>query len=67
MPLIVLCNRHILHALYTDFTAPKGARLCYFPESNAKALLQAYQKYNLQAGFAPGGRWAAFRRPTFFC
>ena len=51
MPLIVLSNRHILHILYicaTDFTAPAKAqsevsslRLCYFPESNAKALLSA--------------------------
>ena len=42
MPLIVLSNRHILHILYTDFTAPTGARLCYFPESNAKALSTGY-------------------------
>ncbi len=42
MPLIVLSNKHILHILYTDFTAPKGVGFCYFPESNAKALSTGY-------------------------
>jgi len=39
MPLIVLSNRHILHILYicvAIFTAPIGARLCYFPEAERR-------------------------------
>ena len=65
MPLIVLSNKHILHILYTDFTAPKGAGFCYFPESNAKALSTGYalSKVPLRpAGFfRPIGRYAAIR------
>jgi hypothetical protein len=73
MPLIVLSNKNILHILYF-FTAPIKAqsevsslRLCYFPESNAKALSTGYalSKVPLRpagGGFPSCGRWAALHR-----
>jgi len=69
MPLIVLSNRYILHIpniCIAIFTAPTGARLCYFPESNAKALstCSALSKVPLRpaGGFSVLTDGAALRR-----